>query len=150
MAPDEPSTDVRALEPLVGTWVMEGENPLDPAEPVRGHVSFEWLTEGSFLVERWSTDLPEFPDGIAILGPHPRTGGLAQFYFDSRGVARVYDLALAEGEWTLSREGEPFDQRFTGRFSDDGDEIAGAWERTNDAGEWQHDFDVVFRRTSRS
>jgi len=33
-----------------------------------GRVSFEWLEGRTFLIERWTVDLPEFPDGIAIIG----------------------------------------------------------------------------------
>ena len=64
-----------------------------------------------------------------MIGP---TGGgrIVQHYFDSRGVARVYDISLEDGVLTLSRDDEDMAQRFTGRFSDDGSAIEGAWERT--------------------
>jgi len=39
---------------------------------------------------------------------------------DDRGVCRVYEMSIGDGEWRLWREGEPFPQRFTGRFEDDG------------------------------
>ena len=137
---------MNALDFLVGAWELSGENPVQTAKPPRGEVSFEWLTPGSFLVERWTIDLPEFPDGIAILGPNPDTGGLAQFYFDSRGVARVYDMTVAEGVWTLSRQGAPFDQRYVGQVSDDGNTISGAWERSDDGTTWEHDFNLTYTR----
>jgi hypothetical protein len=33
-----------------------------------------------------------------------------------------------------------------GTFSDDGDTIAGAWERADDGSDWEHDFDLVHTR----
>jgi hypothetical protein len=36
-----------------------------------------------------------------------------------------------------------FSSIFEARFSEDGSTIAGAWELTDDSGEWQHDFDRV-------
>jgi len=69
-----------------------------------------------------------------------------QHYFDSRGVARIYDISLEDGVLTLSRDDEDMAQRFTGRFSDDGTAIEGAWERTDDDGALIHDFDLTYRR----
>ena len=37
-------------------------------------------------------------------------------------------------------------QRYTGRFSDDGSAIEGAWERCDDGETWAHDFALTFRR----
>lgn len=134
------------LEPLVGRWRVEGDNSVDPAEPLVAEASFEWLSGGRWLVQRWSSDVAVFPDGIAVLG-EVDGGGLVQHYFDSRGVARLYGTSLEDGIWRLWREGsgDDFSQRFVGRFSEPGDEISGAWERT-EGGEWIHDFDIVYRR----
>src|SRR2546421_13095131 len=49
----------------------------------------------------------------------------------SRCLPRV-EMSIGGGEWRLWREGEPFAQRFTGKFEDGGDKIAGRWERTDD------------------
>ena len=138
---------VEDLAPLVGRWEVEGDNPFVPSEPLRGEMSFEWMAGGRWLIQRWSSSVAVFPDGLAVLGEAPDGAGLLQHYFDSRGVARVYGTSLEDGVWRLWREGsgDDFSQRFTGRLSPDGGRLEGAWERT-EAGEWIHDFDIAYRR----
>ena len=54
-------------------------------------------------------------------------GTYFQLYSYVRGVCRVYEMSIGNGEWKLWREGEPFSQRFTATFSDDGNTITGRW-----------------------
>jgi hypothetical protein len=125
------------LEPLAGEWRLE---------PLGGSVSFAWLGDGAFLVQRWSSDLPEYPDGIAVFGEDAEGGGLVQHYFDSRGVARRYGTSLEDGVWRLWRDDPDFAQRFAGELGDGGATIAGAWEIRHPGGEWEPDFDLRFVR----
>ncbi len=133
------------LEALVGDWTVDGALPADPSFSIRGWASFEWLPGGAFLVERWGIEVPEFPDGIAIIGADPATGALTQHYYDSRGVQRVYGMSLADGVWKLWRD-DDFSQRFTGAFSEDGATVTGRWEIAHDGVTWEHDFDLVYAR----
>ena len=41
---------------------------------------------------------------------------------------------------------EPFSQRFTGTFSEDGRTIGGRWEIAEDGKTWRSDFDVTYTR----
>lgn len=50
------------------------------------------------------------------------------------------------GQWSLWRAGEPFSQRFTGRFEDDGNTILGRWEEAEDGGNYTIDFDLIYRK----
>jgi hypothetical protein len=137
--------NLEPLDALVGRWEMEATPPDGPPWPGEAHVTFEWLEGRAFLIERWSVEMPEAPDGIAIIGPGEEAP-LRQHYFDSRGVQRVYEMSLSDGVWKLWRDApNPFPQRFTGEFSDDGRTIAGRWEK-QEAGEWQTDFDLTYRR----
>jgi hypothetical protein len=151
MKPQTPSTEMAALEPLVGEWSVEAVAPWAPSD-LRGRTVFEWMTGGSFLVQRWEVPVPEAPDGLAIIGSDPgNSGGYLQHYFDSRGVARLYSMRLDEGVWTLSRttaDFSPLDfsQRFTGTFGDDGRTVLGRWEICHDGSTWEHDFDLVYTR----
>jgi hypothetical protein len=139
------------LDPLVGEWTMEATFPT--LEPMTGgRVTFEWLAGGKFLVERWEVPVPEAPDGIAIIGFDEGRGTYLQHYFDSRGIARVYEMGLSDGVWTLSRTEPdfsplPFAQRFEGTFSEDGNVIDGRWEKTDDDGKWGLDFVLKYIRT---
>jgi hypothetical protein len=141
-----------ALAPFVGEWrLLAGFGNQEPAD-IGARVTFEWLPGERFLTERWTVPVPEAPDGIAIIGPNPKSeGNYLQHYFDSRGVARVYRMSFADKIWKLWRD-EPdlspldFAQRFTGTFSDDGKTIAGRWEICHDGKTWEHDFDLTYTR----
>jgi hypothetical protein len=139
------------LERLVGAWTLEidfpGMNPIGPGT----RVSFEWMPGGWFLVERWEIPVPEFPDGTAVIGWDPRREVLLQHYFDSRGVARVYEMHIDGRAWTLTRT-EPdfspldFAQRFVGEFSDNGRTITGRWDAREPGKDWATDFHVTYRK----
>jgi hypothetical protein len=69
-----------------------------------------------------------------------------QLYSDERGVCSVSEMSIGNGEWKLWREGEPFSQRFTAIFSDDGKKITGRWEIAEDRTNYTTDFDLIYRR----
>jgi hypothetical protein len=138
---------MRALDPLVGEWTMEAGPPDGPAWEGEARVSFEWLGD-AYLIERWTVEQPEAPDGIAVIGPDESGESFVQHYFDSRGVARVYSMSLEEGVWKLWRDGEEFSQRFSGTFSDDGQRIDGRWEIAHDGENWETDFDLTYIKVS--
>jgi hypothetical protein len=112
---------------------------------------FEWALGGQFLLQHTQISIPDVPDSLAIVGADPAAGGYTQHYYDSRGVARLYAMRFAGGVWTLTREAPDFTpldfrQRFTGTFSDDGNVITGAWEKSADGADWAHDFVLIYRR----
>ncbi|HEX5499641.1 MAG TPA: hypothetical protein VFX03_10455 [Thermomicrobiales bacterium] len=144
---DEP---IERLEPLVREWTIRAVFPGKPAVE-GGHVVFEWMTGKQFLIERWRTPAPQAPDGLAIIGFDEGSGTFLQHYFDSRGVARVYQMTLADGVWRLWRDAPDFSpldfaQRFTGTFSASGATIVGRWEIARDGAAWTHDFDLIYAR----
>jgi len=141
------------LEALIGEWSVEPVAPWASPADARGRAVFAWLPGGRFIVQRWETPVPAAPDGIAIIGVHEGADACLQHYFDSRGVARIYEMDLRDGVWTLSRTTPDFSplefsQRFTGRFADDGRTIDGAWELSHDGARWEHDFRLIYRRTT--
>ena len=141
---------MKRLEPFLGLWSMEAIVPDAPPMDVRAHVTFEWLSGGAFLVQRWEVPVPEVPDGLAVIGFHADRGTYLQHYFDSRGVARVYEMGFADGRWTLLRNAPDFSpldfrQRWTGTFSADRNTITGRWESAR-GGSWELDFDVRYER----
>jgi hypothetical protein len=135
------------LDALIGQWTLEAGPPGGPSWPGEARASFEWLEGRTFLIQRWTVDLPEAPDGIAIIGVGDEPERFRQHYFDSRGVHRTYEMTLGEGVWRLWRDApNPFPQRFTGTFSHDGKTIAGRWEKAEDGSHWDTDFDLTYRR----
>jgi hypothetical protein len=143
-----PKPALERLDALVGEWNMEGSHPLDPTTVVRGRAAFEWLVGGFFLVERWDVAHPDFPDGIQIIGWDDASETYAVHYFDSRGISRRYEMSLSDGVWTMWRESPGFSQRFTGTFGDGGKTITGRWERSSDGSNWEHDFDLTYRKAT--
>ena len=137
---------LKKLEPLIGEWMMEAIPPSGESWPGEARATFEWHDSGAHVVERTTIEMPEAPNAIAIMGCDGANGTYYQLYSDDRGVSRIYAMSIDEHEWKLWREGEPFAQRFTGRFEDGGDTIAGRWEMAKDGKDFETDFDLIFRR----
>jgi hypothetical protein len=158
-----------ALERLgifAGEWALQasfpGDTPAAAPEPPGSqgaggeadsgaHSVFDWTLDGRFLMQRTEVRLPGAPDSLAIVSFDPGTAAYTQHYFDSRGTVRLYAMSFAEGTWELRRESPDFSpldfsQRFTGTFSADGDTIRGSWEKSFDGSNWEHDFDLTYRR----
>ena len=136
-------SDLSNLEILVGEWSAH----VAGFDDVEARTTFEWLEGGGFLIERSTVDRPEFPNGVCVIGATGEGGGLQQHYFDSRGVARVYEMTLDDGVWTLYRAGPDWPQRFVGEFSEDGDTITGRWERGTEPGApLELDFELNYHR----
>jgi hypothetical protein len=133
--------------------VEHGDGILNsPPTDVRGRTVFEWMAGERFVVQRWEVPHPEAPDGIAIIGADSPSPYL-QHYFDSRGVARVYQMSFSDGEWKLWRESADFSpldfsQRFAAKFSEDRATIAGHWEKSVDGSTWEHDFNLLYTKVS--
>jgi hypothetical protein len=134
------------LEALVGEWTMQAGPPDGPPWPGEARVTFEWLDGAPLLIERWQVEMPEAPDGVAVIGCDGKSGTYYQLYTDERDVQRIYAMSLGDGEWKLWRDGEPFSQRFTGSFSEDGNTIAGRWEIAEDGTTWRTDFELTYTR----
>ena len=146
--------ELSRLDALLGAWEMEVSfeagyfGPGSPPIAGRGgRTTFEWLDGQFFLIQRFMVDNPAAPSGIAIIGSEEGAQALSQHYYDSRGVARIYQMSLDDGVWRLWRESPGFWQRYTGVFSADGKTIKGAWEGSADGSQWKHDFDLNYIKT---
>ncbi|HEY1987883.1 MAG TPA: hypothetical protein VGG43_00295 [Acidimicrobiales bacterium] len=150
--PPERAAALEALDRFVGTWSLEASFPGDPPVTTGGGRSvFEWMAGGQFLIQRTDIPDPNAPDSLIIVGLDPEHDGYLQHYFDTRGVARLYEMTFRDGVWTLTRESPDFSpfnfgQRFTGSFSPDGDTIRGAWDKAEPDSGWSHDFDLSYTR----
>ncbi|GAC69215.1 hypothetical protein [Gordonia soli] len=145
---DQPTaeTALRALEPLIGTWDLAIAWPDGTPWPGGGRQVIEWLPDHAHVIQRGEIDLPEAPASVAIIGCDGAKGTFTQLYSDERGVCRIYDMSIDDTEWQLWRQGEPFEQRFVGRFSNDGRTITARWEAAKSGGELETDFDMVWTK----
>jgi len=139
---------LKKLEPLLGAWSMEAIPPGGEPWPGEARTSFEWHDSGAHLIGRSTIEMPEAPDSISIIGCDAANGTYYQLYADERGVCRVYGMSIGAGEWKLWRQGEPFAQRFSARFEDGGETIVGRWEVARDGGEFETDFNLIYRRVA--
>ena len=145
---DQPTAEeaLKRLEPLVGEWKLEAIGADGQPWPGEASATIEWHDSRAHLVQGWHVDLPEAPDGTAIIGCDAANGTYYQLYSDERGVCRVYEMSIDEKEWKLWRKGEPFAQRFSATFEDGGDTIRGRFEIAEDQENFQTDFDMIYRR----
>jgi hypothetical protein len=145
---DQPTAEdvLKELEPLVGEWRVLATAPGGEPWPGEAHSSFEWHESGAHLAHRSTVDMPEAPDSISIVGCDAANGTYFQLYSDDRGVCRVYEMSIGDGEWQLWREGDPFPQRFTATISEDGDTISGRWEKAEDGVNYTTDFYLSYTR----
>jgi hypothetical protein len=135
------------LEPFVGEWRVEAS--LAPG--VGGRATFEWALDKTFLVQRTSIPVDGAPDSLSLIALDHDEQAFTMHYFDSRGVVRLYEMTLEDGMWTLLRSEAdfsplPFQQRYIGAFSPDGNSIDGRWERSDDGAEWTLDFELSYIR----
>jgi hypothetical protein len=137
--PANPS--LTALRIFVGSWTLA--TPQFPA--MRGRATFQWLDGGAFLVYR-ARSRPPFPSLLSIIGRDERSVAFSMLYFDSRGVARIYQMTFRDRVWRLRRKAPGFSQRFVGRFSRDGRTISGRWEKSGDGKHWTKDFDLTYTK----
>ena len=138
---------LQKLEPLVGQWVLEARPPGGEPWPGGGRSTFAWHPSGAHLIQHTTIELPEAPNSLSIMGCDASNGTYLQLYSDDRGVSRTYDMSMGDNEWRLWREGEPFDQRFIGTISQDGNTIFGRWEKSEDGMNFTTDFELVYRRS---
>jgi hypothetical protein len=145
---DQPTAEgaLRRLEPLLGQWALEATSPDGEPWPGEGRASFEWHESRAHLVARTTVDLPGVPNTISIIGCDAANGTYFQLYSDDRGVCRVYEMSIGEGEWNLWRQGVQFPQRFTATISKDGDKISGRWEKADNGTNYTTDFYLTYTR----
>lgn len=83
------------LDRLPGTWdrTMHHADTEEPviATPVRVGC---WKT--LLLQLRLAYERPDFPDALALFSPE------RYYYFDVRGIARVFDLTLGADGWSMT------------------------------------------------
>jgi hypothetical protein len=147
---DQPTAEdaLRALEPLLGEWRLTSSGPDGEPWPGEGIATFAWHESGAHLIARASINVPGAPSNLSVIGCDAANGTYYQLYTDSRGVCRVYGMSIADGEWKLWRDGQPFAQRFTGRLAPDGGRIDGRWERAPDGVAWEVDFHLTYTRVA--
>ena len=144
MAQDERSPELAAFDSLVGEWASEATHPMFPSTVVNGRMTCEWLEGDRFLVQRSTMDHPDFPDAISVIGFVEDE--LVSHYFDSRGVFRIYRVAMEDRILRIWRDAPGFSQRLEARLSEDGSTLGGTWRLARDDETWDDDLAIEFTR----
>ncbi|TMQ96678.1 hypothetical protein ETD83_21125 [Actinomadura soli] len=63
-------------------------------------------------------------------------------------MSRVYQMTFEGGLWKMWRDAPGFDQRFSGKFGDDGRTIQASWAKSLDNETWEHDFDLIYTKVA--
>jgi hypothetical protein len=146
---------MKEFEPLIGEWRGEGEVPTNPPMKISVEEKIERL--GAFIVISSVGEPAEVPDSVSIAGGGADGEPQPMYYFDARGVKRLFMMTLDGRTWKIWRapgedwngpNGPGFNQRFIGQISADGNRIDGRWERgMGDAGDqWEIDFPINYFR----
>lgn len=135
------------LDVLVGRWDVTVDLP--GAEDVRGDMRFERM--GEVLLQHSTVPSSPVPESWSVIVANAK-GGYTQHYFDSRGVARLYEMTFDGRTWTLERTHADFTplafhQRYIGHLDDDRKTIEGEWQRSGNGRDWDRDFALTHRRT---
>jgi hypothetical protein len=122
-----------SFDRLLGSWDFTMHHSA-MAEPVTGRQRFERVLEGAYVLLNWTYDHPDFPDAMSLLSPE------TMYYFDVRGIARLFDLQIDQTGWSMVRLDAEFSQRNTTRFGGP-DAMDTNGECSRDGGAtWRHDF----------
>src|SRR5260370_16757470 len=83
---------MKEFQPLIGEWHGEGEVPMEPPMKISMEAKIERL--GEFIVFSSVGTPAEVPDSVSIIGGAPDGEPQPMPYFDSRGVKRLFLMAL--------------------------------------------------------
>jgi hypothetical protein len=137
-----------ALEPLIGEWKYTMYNCwfLESMEAeVEGHTTIERLDD-AFVVVR-STDADKKPSDIWVIGYSDPQAKYQMFYYDQRGVARIFDMTFDGKKMVFLREDEDFYQRITLEITDE--RLHSLAEASDDEGKtWRKDLEMSYMRAA--
>lgn len=131
---------------LVGNWSLTMADAwfVEPeGTELHGSATIDWLGD-SFLVMQ--SEMEGHPAWALAIGHSDPRDSYHVLYHDERGVARLFEMTFAGGQWTMTRQDPDLHQRFIAQVSDD--RIDGRWEASEDEGQtWRKDFDLLFSRS---
>lgn len=140
--PRKPSREHKRLNILVGSWKTEGKVSQSPSTTAMSLVAvdtYEWLPGGFFLIHCVDGHMGD--DEVKtteIIGFKASNQLYFSQSFDNQGNTNTYQASLDEKIWKIFGESE----RFTGSFSDDGNNLVGKWERSTDSSNWVPWIDI--------
>lgn len=133
-----------ALEPLIGEWEYTTYNAWFPESmdaEVKGFTTIERLQD-SFVVIR-STAADKKPSDVWVIGYSDPQEKYQMFYYDERGVARIFNANFDGAKTVFWREDKDFYQRMTLAIKADG--LHTVAEASDDKGKtWRKDLEMSY------
>ena len=133
-----------ALEPFIGKWEYTMYNCwfLESMESrVKGFTTIERLHD-SFVVIR-NSDADKKPDDIWVIGYSDPQEKYQMFYYDQRGVSRIFDASFDGQKMVFQREDNDMHQRVTLEITTDG--LHSVAEASEDQGTtWRKDLEMAY------
>jgi hypothetical protein len=136
------------LEALIGRWRTEGwtrEAPGAPAARIDAVDTYERLPGGALLHLVDARVGDQEVEGAELIGHDPERQTYLTQYFGSDGPT-AYEATLTEEDGALVWRMRSAADRFTGRFSDDGNSITGHWEAVEAESNWRPWMDITLTR----
>jgi hypothetical protein len=135
-----------ALEPFIGEWEYTMYNCwfLESMDTkVKGFTTVERLHD-AFVVFR-SSDADKKPSDVWVIGYSDPLEKYQMFYYDQRGVARIFDTTFDGKRLFCLREDKDFYQRITIDITADG--LHSMAEASDDKGKtWRKDLEMTHTR----
>ena len=135
-----------ALEPLIGQWEYTMYNAwfLESMDTkVKGFTTIERLHD-TFVIIR-SSNADKKPEDIWVIGYSDPQKKYQMFYYDQRGVARIFNMTFDGKRLFFWREDEDFYQRMTIDIKSDG--LHSVAEASEDKGKtWRKDLEMALKR----
>lgn len=131
-----------ALEPLIGEWEYTMYNCwfLESMDTeVKGFTTIERLNDSLVVIR--STDADKKPSDVWVIGYSDPQEKYEMFYYDQRGVARIFEATFDGKKFIFLRKDPDFYQRMTLEITDDG--LHSVAEASDDEGmTWRKDLEM--------
>ncbi|MBG9941083.1 DUF1579 family protein [Brevibacillus formosus] len=138
----KPDPALSHLNVFVGKWMTEGlitESPSGPAVKLKAIDTYEWLPGGFFLIHHVDGLMGDKEvKTIEIIGYDASNQVYFTHAYDNHGSMASYYANLLGRDWKITGNTE----RFSGKFSVDGNTLIGTWELLGNDEKWTHWMDI--------
>jgi hypothetical protein len=101
---DNTPPEMQRLALFVGDWTLAAGFGGEPSGEPLGRARFEWALGDQYVIEKSTVDVPEAPDGLAVMAWHPHENRYVQHYFDSAALPACTRWNSMAGSGSFSAE----------------------------------------------
>lgn len=131
----KPDLALKRLQPLVGTWKLEGHVVGSDEHNINGTTRFQWLYKdeetgtGFYLQQDMEMDYAgKRIVAHELIGYNPETKAFSSYVYQNLAAEPWrYEWDMHGQEWTISIKRGAIDSSFKGKMSPDGNSFTGGW-----------------------